>query len=403
MKRILGLTSISIENEMNASAERIAQLYRTLPDRFGVHIYSLAGVKEGSKKIGLPRAPNDNIELEQVPSPAQTFFFRLERLGLLPFLQVHRFHRHFPFGAGRHLRGGFDLVQFDSLFLTPWASRIPEHVPVVYSSQNFETEWYQGDLRRYPFKSFHVGSLRSLEKRAVLRADRVIAVTEEDRESFRRHFGVDAEKIVVIPNGYDDTRLSPVSREERMEARRELGLPEGGRIALFVGSNVAPNQDAAESILNVIAPKAPPDLTFVIAGGVGDAFEGTGKGKGRCIITGRVPEIIPYFRAADIGLNPIRLGSGSNIKLLQYLGAGLPVVTTDFGMRGFEDLKPFVAIKRIDLFYRALGDLTLEAEAVDHVRENYGWRTSSGKLARLYDELLGQNGDRSSTETAARS
>jgi hypothetical protein len=63
--------------------------------------------------------------------------------------------------------------------------------------------------------------------------------------------------------------------------------------------------------------------------------------EGALIVTGPVPEVIPYFAAGDAGLNPITRGSGSNVKLFEYLVAGLPVISTMFGVRGTE-LKPDV-------------------------------------------------------------
>ena len=56
--------------------------------------------------------------------------------------------------------------------------------------------------------------------------------------------------------------------------------------------------------------------------------------EGAFIATGPVPEVLPYFAAADAGLNPITRGSGSNVKLFEYLAARLPVISTLFGVRG---------------------------------------------------------------------
>jgi glycosyltransferase involved in cell wall biosynthesis len=41
------------------------------------------------------------------------------------------------------------------------------------------------------------------------------------------------------------------------------------------------------------------------------------------------------LNAADIALNPVTCGSGSNIKLLEYIGYGIPVITTPHGKRGY--------------------------------------------------------------------
>jgi hypothetical protein len=54
------------------------------------------------------------------------------------------------------------------------------------------------------------------------------------------------------------------------------------------------------------------------------------------IVTGRVPEVLPYFAAGDAGINLVTRGSGSNVKLFEYLAARLPVISTVFGARGTE-------------------------------------------------------------------
>lgn len=42
------------------------------------------------------------------------------------------------------------------------------------------------------------------------------------------------------------------------------------------------------------------------------------------------------YRQADIAINPMMSGSGTNIKMLDYMAAGLPVVTTAIGARGLD-------------------------------------------------------------------
>src|SRR4029077_19852371 len=39
---------------------------------------------------------------------------------------------------------------------------------------------------------------------------------------------------------------------------------------------------------------------------------------------------------ADVALNPMLSGAGSNLKLATYLAAGVPVITTPLGARGSE-------------------------------------------------------------------
>ena len=50
----------------------------------------------------------------------------------------------------------------------------------------------------------------------------------------------------------------------------------------------------------------------------------------------RYLQVVPDFAASDAGLNLVTRGSGSNVKLFEYLAARLPVISTVFGVRGTE-------------------------------------------------------------------
>ena len=258
------------------------------------------------------------------------------------------------------------------------------------SQENLETAWHEQLLRSFPLHGRHARRLAELERWALRRADRVTAVTEEDREAFVRFAGIPSDKIDVVPNGFDPIRFRPSSQKEREEARLLLDLPPEGKVALFAGSLVPPNREAVEFVLDRIVPAAPPDFHFLIAGSVGEPYRR--RGGGRVRITGRIDRIEPCFRAADVGLNPIRSGSGSNIKVLQYLGAGLAVLSTPFGMRGFSDLGRFARVDRIGQFAYLLEGAAPDPAAADFVRDRYAWERISARLARVHDSLLGRTG-----------
>jgi glycosyltransferase involved in cell wall biosynthesis len=47
-----------------------------------------------------------------------------------------------------------------------------------------------------------------------------------------------------------------------------------------------------------------------------------------------VPELEPYLSRASVAVNPAVSGSGVNIKIIDYLQAGVPVVSTSLASRG---------------------------------------------------------------------
>lgn len=98
------------------------------------------------------------------------------------------------------------------------------------------------------------------------RVDRVITPTEKTLDLLRQ-YGVDA-PIDVIPSGMDIARFSPErhDHQERMDARRECGLPENKRLLLNIG------RIAREKNLDQIMRVFPkllevcPDVHFAIVG-----------------------------------------------------------------------------------------------------------------------------------------
>ena len=46
----------------------------------------------------------------------------------------------------------------------------------------------------------------------------------------------------------------------------------------------------------------------------------------------------------SFAINPIWFGGGSNVKNADYLGLGLPILTTEFGKRGFEKFSKYITV-----------------------------------------------------------
>jgi glycosyltransferase involved in cell wall biosynthesis len=51
-------------------------------------------------------------------------------------------------------------------------------------------------------------------------------------------------------------------------------------------------------------------------------------------VTVDAPEVAPHLAQANVFINPVRRGAGVNIKMVEAMGASLPIVTTTAGARG---------------------------------------------------------------------
>jgi glycosyltransferase involved in cell wall biosynthesis len=74
------------------------------------------------------------------------------------------------------------------------------------------------------------------ERAALMRAPAVICNSERTAEDVRRHYGIAQDRVRVVYYGTDVHSFGPVTSDERVEARRALGLNPARRTAVFIGA-----------------------------------------------------------------------------------------------------------------------------------------------------------------------
>lgn len=235
----------------------------------------------------------------------------------------------------------------------------------VYSSQNNETLLKRRLFSEHPEGEALIAQVASLEKKAVERAAAVVAVSEEDATSLIR--GVQTcGPMIVVRNGAD----APVipSMQDIETVRQNIAHPS----AVFLGSAHPPNIEAVAFIVHHLAP-ACPDIQFHIIGSVCGTVNG--KHPDNIKLWGILDDSIKaaVMQACTLAVNPMSSGSGSNVKLADFLGNGLHTVTTEFGQRGYpEVIRPHVSITTLDGFavelQAALGRVQGESNSVREVR-----------------------------------
>ena len=298
------------------------------------------------------------------------------------------------------------------VFSHPWVFPLVRHVLspnqlVVYDSQNVE-----GYLRAQLLDETNpveAGLLREViqdEYDLGRRADLIFACSQEDIERFHRIYEFPYDKMRVVPNGVMAFAHAQPTDEERARFRNALGLPGSSLVAIFVGSAYGPNLEAARFIAAELAAAAP-EVLFVIAGGVGDALQEVAKtAPPNLKITGPIDaeSLHRWLCAADLAVNPMFSGSGTNIKMFDFMAHCLPTVSTKIGARGIDtggadamvicapDARSIAAaiedLRDVDL-RRSIG-----AAARRCVEENYAWERISeltGALLASRARLLGQS------------
>jgi glycosyltransferase involved in cell wall biosynthesis len=242
-----------------------------------------------------------------------------------------------------------------------------------------------------------VEATRRRETEAVGLSDAVIAFTEEDRQGLLEMSGVDAGRVHAIPLGVDTDRIRPVSVEARNKAKASLGL-EGKRVAVFIGALYEPNIQAVSALFDLASRMDRKELLFVVVGRVGELFQSND----RVRVMGQVDDVLPYFAAADLAVNPMRAGGGMQVKLLEFLAAGLPTVTTQVGARGLDTSGDnLFVVADVEQFPDAIEHLLKNEELAVRLgeagrrfaEEHFGWDGIASRRVALYESLL-KPGDR---------
>jgi glycosyltransferase involved in cell wall biosynthesis len=199
------------------------------------------------------------------------------------------------------------------VFHAPWIDGAMLHspCPMVVTVHDLTTVKRRGEQLR--------GGLRlRLRQLALQRAARVIVPTNAIAEDAVEHFGVERERIAVVPEAAD-VSMYPRTREEIAQTRARFGLPE--RYLLWVGCLQHP--DPSRHIAELAA--TPRELPLVLAGSTRPwAHE-----LPDVILTGHVSDehLASLYSGAQALVVPSEHGFG--LPAVEALACGTPVVARE--------------------------------------------------------------------------
>ena len=244
-----------------------------------------------------------------------------------------RVRRGSPRSLWRALRNAHASTPFDGVVVShSWAALGADSLglPWLLDEHNVESRYFH-DLSRAAGKiptRGELGAFQDWERKAWRAATGITCVSSEDAAEIGA-LRTDERKPMVVPNGADLERLTRVGGAER----------QGG--VLFVGSlSHRPNLLAAQRLIESIMPRVwqtQRDTSLTIIGGPPSSeLERLARAAaGPVELRGRVPDVAPYLAGERVFLNPLQHGAGSSLKTAEALAAGIPLVSSELGARGF--------------------------------------------------------------------
>jgi glycosyltransferase involved in cell wall biosynthesis len=208
------------------------------------------------------------------------------------------------------------------------------------------------------------------EKEAFQQAKVIVAVSEKVKKELLE-LGIPKERIRVILNGVDLNEFSP-----GFTSRRQLALPEGVPLALFVGDIRTPRKNL-DTVLQALVQV--PELHLAVAGATQRSpYPQLATKLGlsdRVHFLGFRRDVSEIMKAVDLLVFPSRY-EACTLVLLEAMAAGLPVITA-VTAGGAEIVTPDCGVVLSDS-----EDTDALAEALKMLASDRGLRSQMGQAAR---------------------
>ncbi|MBX9856000.1 MAG: glycosyltransferase [Gemmatimonadaceae bacterium] len=379
-------TALVVSNRLpwpleDGSRVRMFHLLRGIAAEFKTTLLTLNDARETPNIDEFRMAVGGELELRVVPIQTR-HSLRSLCLGLLTHTPLHVW-------SYRHLtlkRAIADYIRFSgtpsvAVALSPFlADQLPfadGKTTRVLDAQNlygdllFEYATRSRGVRKWYYK-LTAAKVKSWEAHWHRQFDRVwcCSVVEQNMVNAR----APEQPARLVPNG--------VSLSEFPPAERNL-------VVFFGRLDYLPNIDAlnylCETILPVLSENAPSQRLTVIGKGASPDLEHHLVNHSQINYVGPVDFMGTWLARAKFCVVPLRIGGGTRLKILEAMGAGVPVLSTSKGSEGLEleagthilianDVSDFVE-RWIQLDQDHDLRERLASAALRRIREVYGWET----------------------------
>jgi glycosyltransferase involved in cell wall biosynthesis len=236
--------------------------------------------------------------------------------------------------------------------------------------------------RQRAMRALEARNARRIERWAVEAYDLVVSPSPEDAQLL-------GPGVAVVPNGVDLERFQPTP------------LPGAPRL-LFTGAlHTLPNREGiqwfCQAVWPLIRARAPEARLDIAGAGPPAEVRALDRHPGVAVHPD-VPDMVPFLERARVALVPLRIGTGSRLKVLEAMAAARPVVGTAIGLGGLDVLPGQDVLQADDpqSFAQAVlsvldddglaGRLAQRGRA--RVEQSYSWAKIGREYAGLLERLV---------------
>lgn len=388
-KKILVLNPFPVYPPTSGGQERVFYLYKHVAEYYNVIILCFADrrgykvIAPGLMQITIPKSRTHAMAELKISSA-----FGLSTCAMTPM--VSRYTPEYAYILSTHINDAAAVI-LSHPYLYDEVKRLNVTTPIIYDAHNVEFKLHREILPAAATQL--LSEIARVEQAACQDSQLIITCSQQDADALAELYSVDSAKFKVVPNGADITKRLLTSRLSYVNNKLSQGIEYP--LAMFMGSCHVPNINAAQHILNM-AQKLP-NIQFNLLGSLSRAFQKR-QLPANVEMSGIVTEDEKnkMLCTADIALNPVLSGSGTNIKMFDYMAAGIPIVTTEYGARGIGgiDGQHFLVGEPTDIPGKILELIRDKAKATYLagnayclVKKNFDWRQIAASFVSKLNNL----------------
>ncbi len=392
--KILMLVPFLPIDQMSGGQTRWFHLIKLLSQDHQITLLSL--IKDNSEKKYIPELEKYCDKVMVFKRPKSPWTFRNLFLTLISFNPLVVI-RNLSLEERRAIKhelstNKYDLIHAETFYVMP---HVPNtKIPIVLVEPTIEFSVYKHYVDNEvptlfkPIYMFDVIKLRFWEKYYWRKADKLFAVSEEDKKVMQREVpGID---VGVIPNGVDLEFFDEKKMSKKFPPR-----------ILYHGDyKWMQNVEAVNLLIKDVWPSIKREVKNVRLWISGRNMPGSVKTLCKedpdIEISESLPDNRDIYKASSVLVTPIRGPGGTRLKVLEAMASALPVVSTPVGVAGLGITAGREALVGKDA--RELSELTVKllknphlAEKIGNqgrkfVAENFDWKSIVNKLEKVYDQ-----------------
>lgn len=390
-KRITVLSTFPIYPPLGGGQARSFHIYKNIASQFNIEIVSFANEgKDMSSEIS-----KNLVETRTVRSREHAEAeIEIEKCAEIPITDIAMITLSKKTKAyGEKLKKSIeksDFVVLSHPYLYNEARKYIGDRPLIYEAQDIEYILKRHMLKKCDRCHEFLQQIYEVEKRCCIESAFIMTCSEDDRRELADLYEISTDKIIVVPNGVDTKSIQFIDIKERIYNKKILGI-ENEKAVLFMGSWHQPNLDACEEIFQM-AEKTP-DIKYLLMGSQCMYFANKlyPDNVGMLGLLSE-KEKQQVFNCVDFAINPMMSGSGTNLKMFEYMAAGIPVISTTVGTRGI-DRKDVMVIAENDempdvitkLNITDLSDMVQEARI--YVEKVFDWRVIAQPAIQKFEDI----------------